>query len=114
LILNGHTEAISDLTAQIEATRANIRRRMVKGIEALVKSLTIEEICTAIYGNTDGYNQLLVIEKTGAYIEYLYEHGMIEITNPGDIEHGKPARYRRLYEVAESELLPKEMAHVFI
>ena len=51
--------------------------------------------CTAIYGETGGYNQLLVIEKTGAYVEYFYEHGMIEITNPGDVEQGRPARYRR-------------------
>jgi hypothetical protein len=29
-------------------------------------------------------------------VEYLYEHGMIEITNPDDMEQGKPARYQRL------------------
>ncbi len=45
-----------------------------------------------------GYNQLLVIEKTGAYVEYFYEHGMIEITNPDELEQGRPARYRRLRE----------------
>jgi glyoxylase-like metal-dependent hydrolase (beta-lactamase superfamily II) len=94
LILNGHEGAITDLSAQIEATKENILRRMRKGIEALRDSLTIDEVCTAIYGETDGYNKLLVIEKTGAYIEYLYEHGMIEITNPNDLEQGKPAQYR--------------------
>ena len=50
----------------------------------------------AVYGDTAGYNLLLVIEKTGAYVEYLYEHGMIEIVNPSEIEQGIPARYRRL------------------
>ena len=114
LTLNGHNEPIADLPAQIEATRANIRRRMGKGVEALAEPLTVAEVCEAIYGSTDGYNQLLVIEKTGAYIEFLYEHGMIEITNPVEVEQGGPARYRRLYEVPESELLPKERAHVFI
>ncbi|MFT3895845.1 MAG: hypothetical protein QM730_29855 [Anaerolineales bacterium] len=44
-----------------------------------------------------------MIEKTGAYIEYLYEHGMIEITNADEMEQGKPAKYRRLHE--ESVLL---------
>jgi hypothetical protein len=44
----------------------------------------------------NGYSQLLVIEKTGAYIEYFYEHGMIEITNPNELEQGMPVRYRRL------------------
>jgi hypothetical protein len=52
------------------------------------------EVCRWVYGETGGYSQLLVIEKTGAYVEYLYEHGMLEITNPGDLEQGKPARYR--------------------
>jgi glyoxylase-like metal-dependent hydrolase (beta-lactamase superfamily II) len=114
LVLNGHNEAITDLPAQIEATRANIRRRMGKGIEALAEPLTITDVCEAIYGSTSGYNQLLVIEKTGAYIEYLYEHGMIENTNPDEIEQGKPARFRRLHEISESEVLQKERAYVFI
>jgi glyoxylase-like metal-dependent hydrolase (beta-lactamase superfamily II) len=96
LILNGHNDAIADLPVQIEATRQNIIRRMSKAIEALQEALTIEEICRAIYGEMGGYNQLLVIEKTGAYVEYLYQHGMIEITNPDELEQGRSARYRRL------------------
>lgn len=113
-ILNGHNEPIADLPAQIEATRDNIRRRMGRGIEALHRPLSIEELCTAIYGNMSGYNRLLVIEKTGAYVEYLYEHGMIGIANPAEMEQGKPARYQLLREVSETQLLPKERAYVFI
>ena len=113
-ILNGHDQTIADLPAQIEATRENICRRMGKGMDALTKPLTIEETCSAIYGNMDGYNQLLVMEKTGAYVEYLYDHGLIGITNPAEVEQGKPARYRRFREVSKSELLPKERAYVFI
>ncbi len=96
LILNGHDDAITDLPTQIELTRQNIIRRVTRAIEALGTPLTIEEVRRAIYGEMSGYNQLLVIEKTGAYIEYLYEHGMIEITNPNEMEHGGPARYQRL------------------
>ena len=62
---------------------------MGKAVEALREPLTIEEICRAVYGETGGYNQLLVIEKTGAYVEYLYEHGMIEITNPDEVGAGE-------------------------
>ena len=69
---------------------------MGKAVEALREPLTIEEVCRAVYGETGGYNQLLVIEKTGAYVEYLYEHGMIVLTNPGEVERGEPARYQRL------------------
>jgi glyoxylase-like metal-dependent hydrolase (beta-lactamase superfamily II) len=114
LILNGHNDVITDLPAQIESTRQNILRRMGKAVDALKEPLTIEQVCTAVYGETNGYNQMLVIEKTGAYVEYLYEHGMIEIVNAGEMEQGRPARYQRLGEIVVSELLPKERAYVFI
>ena len=95
-IFNGHDDVITDLPAQIEATRQNIARRMSRAVRALREPLTINEVCRAVYGETGGYNQLLVIEKAGAYVEYLYEHGMIAITNPGEVEQGGAARYQRL------------------
>lgn len=114
LILNGHNDVIPDLPAQIESTKQNIIRRMGRAVDALREPLTIAEICNAVYGETSGYNQMLVIEKTGAYVEYLYEHGMIEITNPDEVGQAGPARYRRLREISESELLPKERAYVLV
>jgi glyoxylase-like metal-dependent hydrolase (beta-lactamase superfamily II) len=113
-ILNGHDQTVSDLPAQIEGTRENICRRIGRGMDALAQPLSMEEICLAIYGNMDGYNQLLVMEKTGAYVEYLYAHGLIGVTNPTELGQGQPARYRRFREVSDSNLLPKERAHVFI
>jgi len=110
LILNGHDDAITDLPAQIEFTKQNILRRMSKAVNALGESLTIEEVCRAVYGDMGGYNQLLVIEKTGTYVEYLYEHGMIEITNPYELEQGKPARYRRL---REEDVILEELGKTF-
>jgi glyoxylase-like metal-dependent hydrolase (beta-lactamase superfamily II) len=96
LIFNGHDDVITDLPAQIKSTKQNILRRIGKAVEALHTPLTIEEVSRAVYGETSGYNQLLVIEKTGAYVEYLYEHGMIGITNPDELEQGQPARYQRV------------------
>ena len=106
LILNGHDDVITDLPAQIEMTSQNITRRISKAIHALHEPLNIAEICNAVYGEMGGYNQLLVIEKTGAYVEYLYEHGKIEVTNSEEVEQGLPARYRRLREFADDEILP--------
>jgi len=114
LILNGHDDVITDLPERIEATRQNLIRRMSKALDALAEPLTIAKISQAVYGETGGYNALLIIEKTGAYIEYFYEHGMIEITNPDELEQGRPARYRRLREIPDSEILPKERADVFV
>jgi hypothetical protein len=87
---------------------------MSKALDALSEPLTVAEVCTAVYGETGGYNQLLVTEKTGAYIEYFYEHGMIEITNVDEVEQGLPAHYRRLREIADDEILPKERKYVLI
>ena len=114
LILNGHDDAITDLPAKIGATHQNLIRRLTKAIDALSEPLTVAEVCVAVYGSTDGYQQLLVIEKTGAYVEYFYEHGMIEIVNAEDLERGLPARYRRLTDIPDSEILPKERNYVLI
>jgi glyoxylase-like metal-dependent hydrolase (beta-lactamase superfamily II) len=96
LVFNGHDDAITDLPARIEAAHQNLIRRMSKAIHALSEPLTIAEVCKAVYGETGGYNLLLVLEKTGAYIEYLYQRGMIEIANAGEVEQGLPAKYRVL------------------
>jgi glyoxylase-like metal-dependent hydrolase (beta-lactamase superfamily II) len=114
LILNGHDDVITNLPAHIEATKQNILRRMSKAMAALREPLTIEEVSRAVYGEMNGYNQLLVIEKTGAYIEYFYEHGLIEITNAEELERGLSARYRCSREIPVSEILPKERNHVLI
>jgi len=114
LIFNGHNDVITNLPAHIEATKQNILRRMSKAIAALREPLTIEEVCRAVYGEMNGYNQLLVIEKTGAYLEYFYEHGMIEITNAEELQRDLPARYRRLTDIPVSEILPKERNYVLI
>ncbi|HSG43622.1 MAG TPA: MBL fold metallo-hydrolase [Anaerolineales bacterium] len=114
LILNGHNDVITDLHASIETTRKNIIRRICKAIGALHDPLTIAETSDAVYGDMGGYNQLLVIEKTGAYIEYLYEHGMVEVKNFEEVEQGQPARYKRTREYSETEILPKEKEYVLI
>ena len=114
LVLNGHDEPITDLRIAIDETRQHMARRISRAIKALRETLTVAETSHAVYGETGGYNQLLIIEKTGAYVEYLYEHGMIEIVNPRELEKGEPARYRSLRDIPDSEILPKEKSYVFI
>jgi glyoxylase-like metal-dependent hydrolase (beta-lactamase superfamily II) len=94
LILNGHDEVITDLPAHIDATHKNILRRMSKAVETLSEPRTTAEVCNIVYENPSGYNQLLTIEKTGAYIEYLYEHALVEIVNADEVNDGFPARYK--------------------
>jgi len=114
LFFNGHDDVITDLSIPIEATKKNLARRLKQVLDMLTEPLTMAEICEAIYDEAGGYNQLLVMEKTGAYIEYLYECGLIEIANPAELEMGGPARYHRLRDVPDSEILPKERSNVLI
>jgi len=107
LILNGHDDVITDLPAQIEATHKNIIRRMSKAMSALAEPLTIAEVCNVVYENPAGYNLLLTVEKTGVYVEYLYEHGLIEIVNSDELKQGLPAKYRKLREISGDEILSK-------
>jgi glyoxylase-like metal-dependent hydrolase (beta-lactamase superfamily II) len=108
LILNGHDPAITDLPAQIDSTHKNIVRRMGRAMEAMSEPLTMAEVCNKVYENPGGYNKLLTIEKTGAYIEYLYERAWIEIANPAEVEAGLPATYWKMQESVVDVLLPEQ------
>jgi hypothetical protein len=87
-------------------------------------------VCKQVYGEIGGYNSLLVLEKMGAYVEYLYQRGLLEISNLNELEddgqfpsptgrgargEGAPViRYRCSHLVPDMELLPKERAYVLV
>ena len=117
LALNGHDEPITELPARIASTRQHLSRRVQQVLDALSEPRTLAEVTEQVYGSIGGYNALLVIEKVGAYVEYLYQRGLIEITNLDELESGNPSvpiRYRCLYAVKDLEILPKERAYVFV
>lgn len=97
LILNGHNDPIADLPAQIAAVRANLSRRIDQTLEALSAPRTLLQATEQVYGAMNGYNALLVIEKLGAYVEYLLQRGLVEIVNPKELEHdpGAAIKYCR-------------------
>ncbi len=86
LILNGHDDPITDLPAQIETVRAHLFHRIDQALEALSEPGTLVEVTEQVYGPMNGYNALLVIEKIGAYVEYLTQRGLVEIVNPDELE----------------------------
>ncbi len=85
LTLNGHDEPITDQSQLINKVRNRLNRRIDQTLDALSEPRTVKEVTEQVYGKTDGYNSLLVIEKVGAYIEFLYQRGLIEVTNPGEL-----------------------------
>jgi hypothetical protein len=86
LILNGHDDPITDLSAAIAHVRANLFRRIDQSLDVLSEPRILAEITEQVYGAMNGYNTLLVIEKIGAYVEYLVQRGLVEIVNSRELE----------------------------
>ena len=86
LILNGHNAPITNLPDRIAHVRANLSRRIDQTLEALFEPRTLIQVTEQVYGAMNGYNGLLVIEKIGAYVEYLLQRGLVEIVNPDELE----------------------------
>jgi glyoxylase-like metal-dependent hydrolase (beta-lactamase superfamily II) len=86
LILNGHDDPITDLPARIATVRANLSRHIDQTLEVLSEPKTLAQVTEQVYGALNGYNALLVIEKIGAYVEYLLQRGLVEIVNPNELE----------------------------
>jgi glyoxylase-like metal-dependent hydrolase (beta-lactamase superfamily II) len=117
LVLSGHDAPISNLMGRITEIRDTLSHRLHQTLEGFTEQNTVAHVCKLVYGEIEGYNSLLVQEKMGAYVEYLYQRGFLEISNLGELEGGNEftvIRYRCSKSVPETELLPKERADVFI
>lgn len=91
LALNGHDAPLENLPARAAAIRQNIQRRLNQVLAALDEPRSVAEIAEIVYGQRNGYNALLVIEKIGAYVEYLYQRGLLTIASLDEkAEDGQP------------------------
>ncbi len=86
LIFNGHDDPITDLPARIATVAANLSRRITQALDALSEPRTLVQVTEQVYGPMNGYNALLVIEKIGAYVEFLVQRGLVEIVNTKELE----------------------------
>jgi glyoxylase-like metal-dependent hydrolase (beta-lactamase superfamily II) len=99
LVLAGHGEPILSLPGCIRGTRQMIAARLSQVHDYLAEPHTIAELTTHLYPDQQGYNGLLVLEKTGAYVEYLYQRNLLEIVNHDQLESGQPVAlyYRTIH-----------------
>jgi glyoxylase-like metal-dependent hydrolase (beta-lactamase superfamily II) len=107
LILNGHDDPITDLPVRVAHVRANLSRRIEQTLKALSEPRTLAQVTEQVYGAMNGYNALLVIEKIGAYVEYLAQRGLVEVVNPHELEDDPQAaikycRVKRLSNVGRA------------
>lgn len=131
LILSGHDAPISNPQARIAEIRVNLSHRLRQTLDGFAEPNTVANVCKMVYGDINGYNSLLTLEKTAAYVEYLYQRGLLEISNLSEREgeevlsspvigrevggEGNPViKYRCPHPVPELELLPKERAYVLV
>jgi glyoxylase-like metal-dependent hydrolase (beta-lactamase superfamily II) len=97
--LAGHEPPIEDLHRRIDEIRESNFRRLARLLDILAKSpqpLTIEEATRQMYAHQHGFSALLALTDVGARIEYLDQHGRLEIANLPEV-HGSPLpvyRYR--------------------
>lgn len=96
LALGGHDQPVYDLAqavASIEHTQAG---RIARIYEACAEPRSIAELTAAIYPAIGNYDELLALQKVGAYVEYLDQRGHLAVANLDDVaedELGVP-RYR--------------------
>ena len=98
LALGGHQRPIVNIQERIEEIKKVHADRLNQVLSFLDSPCTVKDISKSLFGEVQGYNILLAIEETGAHVEYLYQHGMIEIDNLAEFERNNgssPIFYRR-------------------
>jgi len=105
LTLSGHKESISNLPLRIEQIRQVHAKRLARMLDILAEPKTIAEISARLFGKVGGYDVLLSVEEAGAHVEYLYQRGLLGISNLTEIEHGKaPLLYIKLNDPVAAQI----------
>ncbi|MBM7846247.1 MBL fold metallo-hydrolase [Herpetosiphon giganteus] len=82
LTLGGHEQPIENLPKRLEHIFASNQRK-IERISDLLKAQpqTVAQLSASMYRGLQGYDELLGIEKVGAFVEYLYLRGYVRPVN---------------------------------
>jgi glyoxylase-like metal-dependent hydrolase (beta-lactamase superfamily II) len=81
LTLGGHEKPIFDLPGRILDIRDMHMERLEQMLSALEEPKTILELAGEMFGEVDGYDELLAIEEAGAHVEYLQDRAHVRLAN---------------------------------
>lgn len=97
LTLGGHGAPIEDLHGWIERIIAAQEQRLDQVRALCSEPRTIAELTAALYPGVAGYDELLALQKAGAYVEHLDVRGELTIANLADLDldEGAAPRYWR-------------------
>ncbi len=96
--LGGHGRAMDDVYARAEEIRCLVQSRLEATLDLLFDPRPIALLSRDLFGSVRSYHVLLAILETGAYVEYLYHLGEIEVVNTEDLESGASPKllYQRI------------------
>ena len=84
--LGGHEDEMEELGARIQDTLDFHDARLNKTLDLLDDPKTVAEVSQGLFGKQMNYHILLAMLETGAHMEFLYERGLIHVTNIDDVE----------------------------
>ncbi|ABU56469.1 MULTISPECIES: MBL fold metallo-hydrolase [Roseiflexus] len=94
LTLGGHGAPIDDLHGWIERIIGAQEQRLDQVRALCSEPHTIAELTAALYPAAAGYEELLALQKAGAYVEYLDMRGELTIANLADVDLDESAAPR--------------------
>jgi len=105
LTLSGHNEPIENLSDRIAQIKGIHAKRLERTLDILSEPHTIAEVSSQLFGEVGGYDILLSVEEAGAHVEYLYQRGLLGISNIKEIEQGSiPLLYQRLNDPVAAQV----------
>ncbi|MGQ9927005.1 MAG: MBL fold metallo-hydrolase [Chloroflexaceae bacterium] len=96
LSLGGHDRPVPDLSAAVAKIEATQRQHIERVYEACARPSTIAELTARLYPFVRDYDELLALQKVGAYVEYLDQRGMLAIANLDEVAEDDAAAPRYL------------------
>lgn len=98
LCLGGHDRPVTDLAAAIATIEATQAQRIARIQAACARPHSVAELTAAIYPELGGYDELLALQKIGAYVEYLDQRGHLAVDNLDEVaeDEGAVPRYRAI------------------
>lgn len=91
LCLGGHERPVTNLSAAVAQIEATQRRRIERVYEACAEPRSIAGLTDAIYPGIGDYDELLALQKVGAYVEYLDQRGMLAVANLDEVAEDENA-----------------------
>ncbi|MDZ4721128.1 MAG: MBL fold metallo-hydrolase [Roseiflexaceae bacterium] len=85
LALGGHEEPIKDFDECLVRVEQAQQHRITRVRDSCAEPRTIAELTRTIYPTLAGYDSLMALQKTGAYVEYLDQRGQLAIANLDEV-----------------------------